>query len=94
MEKGTVLKIKRDANPNLLAGAIASMARNGVKAELQAIGAGAVNQGVKAVAIARSYLASSGIDVVVMPHFMDIETEVGKRTTICMVVERKEGGQN
>lgn len=88
MEKGTVLKIKRDANPNLLAGAIASMARNGVKAELQAIGAGAVNQGVKAVAIARSYLASSGIDLVVMPFFKDIEVDNGTRTMICMTIKR------
>jgi stage V sporulation protein S len=58
-------------------------------AELQAIGAGATNQAVKAIAIARSYLGGSGFDLVCIPAFTDVEIEGNVRTAIRLIVERR-----
>ena len=58
-------------------------------AELQAIGAGATNQAIKAIAIARSYLQPSGIDLVCIPEFTDVEIEGNMRTAIRLLVERR-----
>ena len=59
-----VLKISSKSNPNSVAGAIAGLVKEANKAEMQAIGAGALNQAVKAVAIARGFVAPSGVDLV------------------------------
>jgi stage V sporulation protein S len=60
------------------------------RAEAQAIGAGAVNQAIKAVAIARGYLQEDGIDVICIPEFTTVEIEGKERTAIKLVVEPRE----
>ena len=81
-----VLKVSSKSDPNKVAGAIAGVVREHGKAEIQAIGAGAVNQAVKAIAIARGYLAPSGIDLGFVPAFTDVEIENEKRTAIKFIV--------
>ena len=70
-----VLRVSTKSNPNSVAGALAGVLREKGTAELQAVGAGALNQAVKAVAIARGFVAPSGIDLVCVPAFADIEIE-------------------
>src|SRR5579875_3841001 len=84
-----VLKVSAHSNPNSVAGALAGVLREKPKAELQAIGAGATNQAVKAIAIARSYLADSGIDLTCVPEFTDVEIEGNVRTAMRLLVERR-----
>ena len=64
-----VLRVSTKSNPNSVAGALAGVLREKGTAELQAVGAGALNQAVKAVAIARGFVAPSGIDLVCVPAF-------------------------
>ena len=66
-----VLKISSKSNPNSVAGAIAGLVKESNKAEMQAIGAGALNQAVKAVAIARGFVAPAGVDLVCIPAFAE-----------------------
>jgi len=82
-----VLKVSADSDPNSVAGALAGVLREQGSAELQAIGAGALNQGVKAVAIARGYVAPSGIDLICIPAFTDIEIDGEERTAIKLIIE-------
>ena len=70
-----VLKISSKSNPNSVAGAIAGLVKENSKAEMQAIGAGALNQAVKAVAIARGFVAPEGVDLVCIPAFAEIPEE-------------------
>ncbi|GAC1405871.1 MAG: stage V sporulation protein S [Candidatus Velthaea sp.] len=85
----SVLKVSAQSNPNSVAGALAGVLRERPAAELQAIGAGATNQAVKAIAIARSYLHGGGIDLVCVPEFTDVEIEGNVRTAIRLLVERR-----
>ena len=82
-----ILKVSSKSNPNSVAGALANVLRERGKAELQAIGAGALNQSVKAVAIARGFVAPSGIDLVCIPAFTDIKIDNEERTAIKLIVE-------
>jgi stage V sporulation protein S len=82
-----VLKVSARSNPNSVAGALAGVIREKGIAELQAIGAGAINQAVKAVAIARGFVAPSGLDLVCIPAFTEIEIEGDERTAIKLIVE-------
>lgn len=82
-----VLKVSAKSDPNSVAGALAGVFREEGRAELQAVGAGALNQGVKAVAIARGYVAPSGIDLICIPAFTDIEIDGEERTAIKLIVE-------
>lgn len=84
-------KIASKSDPNKIAGAIAGVLREQKEPalELQAVGAAAVNQAVKAVAIARGFLAPSGIDLVCRPAFVDIEIEDEKKTAIRLLLEGK-----
>ena len=84
---GEVLKVSARSRPSAVAGAIAGVVRESGKAEVQAIGAGATNQAVKAVAIARDYLRETGIEVVCLPAFIDVTIENEDRTAIRLVVE-------
>lgn len=84
-----VLKVSAQSNPNSVAGALAGVMREREAAELQAIGAGATNQAVKAIAIARSYLESSDYDLVCVPAFIDVEIGGKERTAIRLAVERR-----
>jgi stage V sporulation protein S len=83
------LKVSSKSNPNAVAGALAALIREKGCAELQAVGAGAVNQTVKAVAIARGFLESSGIQITMVPAFFDIEINGEKRTSIKFEVSVK-----
>ena len=82
-----VLKVSAKSNPNSVAGALAGVIRESGSAEMQAIGAGALNQAVKAIAIARGFVAPSGLDLVCIPAFTDIEIDGNERTAIKLIVE-------
>jgi stage V sporulation protein S len=82
-----VLKVSSKSRPSAVAGAIAGVVREFGRAEVQAIGAGATNQAIKAVAIARDYLLETGIDAVCLPAFIDITIDNEDRTAIRLVVE-------
>lgn len=82
-----VLKVSARSRPSAVAGAIAGVVREVGRAEIQAIGAGATNQAVKAVAIARDYLRETDIDVVCLPEFIDIVIDDEERTAMLLVVE-------
>lgn len=84
-----ILKISSKSNPNSVAGAIAGLVKETNRAEMQAIGAGALNQAVKAVAIARGFVAPSGVDLVCVPAFAEVEVEGEGRTGIRLVVESR-----
>lgn len=86
-----VLKVSGKSRPSSVAGAIAGVVRNATRVEIQAIGAGATNQAIKAVAIARGYLISSGIDIVCVPAFIDVTIDDEERTAIKLLVERRPG---
>lgn len=82
-----ILKVSSKSNPNSVAGALAGVLREKGKAEIQAIGAGALNQSIKAVAIARGFVAPSGVDLICIPAFTDIEIEGEERTAIKLLVQ-------
>ncbi len=82
-----VLKVSARSRPSAVAGAIAGVVRESGRAEVQAIGAGATNQAVKAVAIARDYLQETGIEVICVPAFIDVTIGDEDRTAIRLVVE-------
>jgi stage V sporulation protein S len=82
-----VLKVSAKSNPNSVAGALAGVLRERGGAEIQAIGAGALNQAVKAVAIARGFVAPSGVDLICIPAFTDIQIDGEERTAIKLIVE-------
>ena len=82
-----VLKVSSKSNPNSVAGALAGVLRETGSAEIQAIGAGALNQAVKAIAIARGFVAPSGMDLVCVPAFTDINIEGDQKTAIKLIVE-------
>lgn len=84
---GDVLKVSSRSRPSAVAGAIAGVVREVGKAEVQAIGAGATNQAIKAVAIARDYLEESGIEAVCVPAFIDVSIENENRTAIRLLIE-------
>jgi len=82
-----VLKVRSQSDPNKVAGALAGTIRENGRAELQTIGAGALNQAIKSIAIARGFLAPSGIDLVCYPAFVDVEIDGYERTAIRLFVE-------
>jgi len=82
-----ILKVSSNSDPKSVAGALAAVLREEKKAEIQAIGAGAVNQAVKAIAISRGYVAPNGMDLIMIPAFTEIEIEDEERTAIRFVVE-------
>ena len=82
-----ILKVSAKSNPNSVAGALAGVLRENGGAEIQAIGAGALNQAIKSIAIARGFVAPGGIDLVCVPAFTDIEIEGEERTAIKLIVE-------
>lgn len=82
-----VLRVAADSKPKSVAGALAAVIRERGSAELQAVGAGAVNQAIKAIAIARGYVAPNGIDLITIPAFAEISIENEERTAIKFIVE-------
>ena len=82
-----MIKVSANSRTSAVAGAIAGVVRENMHAEVQAIGAGAVNQAVKALVLATGYLKGDGIEVVFVPQFVDVQIEDKVRTAIKMVVE-------
>lgn len=82
-----VLKVSAKSSPNSVAGALAGVLRERGAAEIQAIGAGAINQAIKAIAIARGFVAPSGMDLICIPVFTDIMIEGEERTAIKLIIE-------
>jgi stage V sporulation protein S len=82
-----VLKVSASSKPVAVAGAIAGVIRTQGRVEVQAIGAGAINQAVKAIAISRGYVAPGGIELVCVPSFIDISIDGEERTGIRLLVE-------
>jgi len=82
-----VLKVSAKSSPNSVAGALAGVLRERGAAEIQAIGAGAINQAIKAVAIGRGFVGQSGIDLICIPAFTDIEIDGEERTAIKLIVQ-------
>jgi stage V sporulation protein S len=83
------LRVSAKSKPNTVAGAIAGVIREHGQVEVQTVGAGALNQAVKAIAIARGFLAPSGVELVCVPSFSDIEIDGAERTAIRLLVEPK-----
>ncbi|MHB1126019.1 MAG: stage V sporulation protein S [Bacillota bacterium] len=84
-----VLKVSANSNPKSVAGALAAVFRSQGKAEIQAVGAGAVNQAIKAIAIARGFIAPNGVDLVMIPAFTEIQIDGEERTAIRFLVEAR-----
>jgi stage V sporulation protein S len=82
-----IIKVSAKSRSTAVAGAIAGVIRGSGRADVQAIGAGAVNQAIKAVAIARGYLALEGLDIICIPMFAEVDIEGQERTAIKMLVE-------
>lgn len=82
-----VLKVSAQSKPKSVAGALAAVLRERGSAEVQAVGAGAVNQAVKAIAITRGFVAPNGIDLVTIPAFVEIQIDGEERTAIKFIVE-------
>jgi stage V sporulation protein S len=82
-----IIKVSANSRTSAVAGAIAGVVREHKRAEVQAIGAGAVNQSVKALVLAIGYLKNDGIDVVCVPEFADVTIDDKVRTAIKLVVE-------
>jgi stage V sporulation protein S len=82
-----IIKVSATSRTSAVAGAIAGVIREHKHAEVQAIGASAVNQAVKALVLATGYLKTDGIDVVCTPEFVDVEIEEKVRTAIKLVVD-------
>lgn len=82
-----VIKVKANSRTAAVAGAIAGVMREHKHADVQAIGAGAVNQAVKALVLAKGYLAEDGMKIMCLPEFVDVEIEDKVRTAIKLVVD-------
>lgn len=84
-----LLKVSASSNPKSVAGALAAVIREKGTAEMQAVGAGAVNQAVKAIAICRGFVAPNGVNLVCIPAFAEIQIDGEERTAIKFVVQHQ-----
>ena len=84
-----VLKVSSKSKPNSVAGALANAFREKQTVEIQAVGAGSLNQAIKAIAIARGYVAPTGKDLICVPAFSDIVIDGEERTAINLIVESR-----
>lgn len=82
-----IIKVSANSRTSAVAGAIAGVVREHKHAEVQAIGAGAVNQAVKALVLATGYLVGDGIQVICVPEFVDVDIDGKVRTAIKLVVD-------
>ena len=83
------LKVSSKSNPSSVAGALANVNKEKSVVEIQAVGAGAINQAIKAIAIARGFVAPSGKNLICTPAFQDISIEGEERTAIKLIVETR-----
>lgn len=81
-----VIKVSANSRTAAVAGAIAGVIREYKQADVQSIGAGAVNQAVKAIILAKGYLANDNIKIACVPEFVDIEIDDKIRTAIKLCV--------
>lgn len=84
-----LIRVSAQSRSTAVAGAIAGVMREQEHAEMQAIGASAVNQAIKAVAIARGYLEQDGIDLVIVPTFTEVDIEGNERTAVRIAIYRR-----
>lgn len=84
-----ILKVSSKSNPSKVAGAIANVFRTDGIVEIQTIGAGSLNQAIKAVAIARGFVAPSGKNLVIIPAFSDIVIDGIEKTAMKLIIESK-----
>jgi len=84
-----VLRVSSKSNPNSVAGALAAVLREKEAAEIQVIGAGALNQAVKAIAIARGFVAPSGLNLMFVPAFVDVLIDGEERTAIKLLIKSR-----
>ena len=82
-----ILKVSSKSNPNSVAGAIANVFREKGFVELQAVGAGAINQAIKSIAIARGFVAPTGKNLICIPAFQDISINNEERTAIKFIIK-------
>lgn len=87
MKETIILKVSSKSEPAKVAGSIVAMLRENKNVELQAIGAGAVNQTVKSIATARGYIAPLGVNLYCLPAFTDVEVESEERTGIKFIIK-------
>lgn len=83
------LKVSSKSNPNSIAGALANVLRENSSVEIQAVGAGALNQAIKGIIIARGFMAPSGKNIVCVPSFSEVVIENEERTAIKLLIETK-----
>ncbi|OJE38708.1 stage V sporulation protein S [Bacillus tropicus] len=81
-----ILKVSSKSKPNSVAGAIAGVLRTSSNVEIQAIGAGSLNQAIKAIAIARGFVAPSGVDLAFVPAFQEVTINDQERTAIKLII--------
>ena len=84
-----ILKVSSKSNPSSVAGALANVFKTNKSVEIQAVGAGAINQAIKAIAIARGFVAPSGKNLICTPAFSDISIDGEERTAIKLIVETR-----
>ena len=84
-----ILKVSSKSNPNSVAGAIANVFREKGSVEVQAVGAGAINQAIKAIAVARGFVAPTGINLVCIPAFQNIQIDNEERTAIRLIIQEE-----
>ena len=84
-----MIKVATNSSPSKVAGSLATIIREQKVVEIQTIGAGALNQAIKAIAIARGFLVSSGIDIVVIPSFREVMINQSEKTAIKLRRERR-----
>jgi stage V sporulation protein S len=82
-----IIKVSAKSRTSSVAGAIAGVMRDEQRVEVQAIGAGAVNQAVKAIVVAKGYLADEGVDIICTPSFVEVTIDGQERTAVRLVVE-------
>ena len=84
-----ILKVSSKSNPNSIAGALANVLRGSDSVEIQAVGAGALNQAIKGIIIARGFIAPSGKNLYCIPSFASTIIEGEERTAIKLTIETK-----
>ena len=84
-----ILKVSTKSNPNSVAGALANLLKEHRQVEMDTISAGALNQAIKAIAIARGFVAPIGIELFCIPAFMELMIDGQQRTAIKLIVEKK-----
>ncbi len=88
-----IIKVAATSRSTAVAGAIAGVMREQGEVDVQAIGAGAVNQAIKAVIIARGYLELDGIDIVCVPSFVEVLIDGQERTAVRLSIEKRENAE-